>query len=147
LTRQHHRLIFGNALEKIDEKMRIYTVLDDHNKSKRRGMPPHELFGIRVVDSEQILEPYDQILTVEKINELLPQVIEVLKNFEIVIYYRGGARKTYLELIEQASRITGTHLVVFGYANMGDINKLEEIINSVKHTSKKRNYKSTDKRP
>lgn len=118
-----------------------------YKKSKELGYPFYILsakYGL--VDSEQILEPYDQILTVERINELLPQVIEVLKNFEIVIYYRGGARKTYLELIKQASRIAGAHLVVFGYANMGDINKLEEIINSVKHTSKKRNYKPTNKR-
>jgi len=41
--------VFKNALRKINGKMKIYTVLGDHDTPKRRGMPPHKLFDIRVL--------------------------------------------------------------------------------------------------
>jgi DNA repair exonuclease len=36
-------------LKKINEKMKFYCVLGDHDRPKRRGMPPHKLFEIRVL--------------------------------------------------------------------------------------------------
>lgn len=103
-----------------------------YKKSKQLGYPLYILsarYGL--VHSEEVLEPYDEILTEEKIEKLLPQVVEVLKRFDIIIYYKGGARSAYLKLIEKASNLLGIRLVVFGYANMGDINKLEDIINTL----------------
>jgi len=41
--------VFKNALKKINEKMKFYCVLGDHDRPKRRGMPPHKLFEIRVL--------------------------------------------------------------------------------------------------
>ena len=104
-----------------------------YKKSKELGYPFYILsakYGL--VHSEDILEPYDEILTEERAKDLVPQVAEVLRNFEIVVYYRGGARTMYLYLIKEASKIAGTRLVSFGYANMGDINKLEAIIQELK---------------
>jgi len=40
---------FKNALKKIDGKMKIFTVLGDHDTPKRKGMPPHKLFDIPVL--------------------------------------------------------------------------------------------------
>ncbi len=41
--------VFKNALNKIEGKMKVYTVLGDHDTPKRRGMPPHRLFEVRVL--------------------------------------------------------------------------------------------------
>ena len=38
-----------NALKRIEGKMKIFTVLGDHDTPKRRGMPPHTLFDIPVL--------------------------------------------------------------------------------------------------
>ena len=108
-----------------------------YRKSKELGYSFYILSGkYGLVDSEEVIEPYDEILSEDKIEKLFPQVAEVLKDFDIVIYYKGGARGTYLDLIKTASEFANIKLVTFGYANMGDINKLEEIINSLKHQGK-----------
>lgn len=100
-----------------------------YRQSKELGYPLFILsarYGL--VHSEEIIEPYDQILTEERIEELIPQVTEVLRKFDVIVYYRGGARRTYLEMIKRASKLANIKLVTFGYANMGDINKLKSVI-------------------
>lgn len=41
--------IFKNMMRRLNGKVRIYTVLGDHDRPKRRGMPPHKLFDLRVL--------------------------------------------------------------------------------------------------
>ncbi len=41
--------VLKSALKKIEDKMKVFTVLGDHDIPKRRGMPPHKLFDIRVL--------------------------------------------------------------------------------------------------
>ncbi|AJC71221.1 hypothetical protein X802_02825 [Thermococcus guaymasensis DSM 11113] len=104
-----------------------------YKKSRELGYPFYILsarYGL--VPAERVLEPYDEILTPSKIQELIPIVSKTLKKFDVVVYYKGGARREYLELMSIASRIANTRLVTFGYANMGDIGKLESIIELVK---------------
>jgi len=81
-----------------------------------------------LIHSDEIIEPYDQIMTKERAKELLPQVKEVLKNFDVVIFYRGGARKEYVELIEKASKKANVKVIIFGYGNMEEISKLNDIV-------------------
>jgi len=103
-----------------------------YKKSKELNIPLYILsakYGL--IHSDKIIEPYDQIMTKERIKELLPQVKEVIKNFNIVIFYRGGARKEYVELIEEASKKANVTLITFGYGNMGDVHKLENILEGV----------------
>jgi len=40
---------FKNALKRIEGKMKVFTVLGDHDTPKRRGMPPHKLFDVPVL--------------------------------------------------------------------------------------------------
>ncbi|AIG97419.1 DNA repair exonuclease [Archaeoglobus fulgidus DSM 8774] len=40
---------FKNALKKVEGKMKVFTVLGDHDTPKRRGMPPHKLFDVPVL--------------------------------------------------------------------------------------------------
>lgn len=40
--------VFKNFLNKLDGKVKIFTILGDHDAPKRRGMPPHMLFDDRI---------------------------------------------------------------------------------------------------
>ena len=41
--------VFKEALRKIDGRMKVLTVLGDHDMPRRRGMPPHKLFDVSVL--------------------------------------------------------------------------------------------------
>jgi len=69
----------------------------------------------------------------ERCQELLKQMVSILRNFDVVIYYKGGAGKVYAECIEKACNQAGISLVSFGYANMGDIKKLEKVLKNVQN--------------
>jgi hypothetical protein len=65
-----------------------------YRRSKELGIPFYVLsakYGL--VDGDQLIGPYDAVLTPKQARELLPQVISVVKNYDVVIYYKGGARK------------------------------------------------------
>jgi predicted site-specific integrase-resolvase len=102
-------------------------------KSRQLEIPFYILsakYGL--VNSETVIEPYEKKMTAQRCEELLDQIVSVLKNFDVVIYYRGGAGKVYAECIEKACQTAGVKLVSFGYANTGDINKLEEVLKNVR---------------
>lgn len=104
-----------------------------YKKAKELKVPFYILsakYGL--INSDTIIQPYDQIMTKERAQELLSQVKEELKNFEIIVFYSGGSRKEYRELVELACNELGKKLVIFGYKNMGDIRKTEKIIKKLK---------------
>ena len=103
-----------------------------YKRSKELGLPFYILsakYGL--INADSIIEPYDRIMTPERAAELLPQVKDTIKDFDLIIFYKGGARKEYRELIERACKETGTQLISFGYGNMGDIGELENILRGV----------------
>jgi len=107
-----------------------------YKKSKELGIPLYILsakYGL--INADTIIEPYDKVMTPERAAGLLPQAKEVIKNFDVIIFYKGGARKEYRELIEKACEETGTRLISFGYGNMGDIGKLDKILEEIKNGS------------
>jgi len=70
---------FKNALKKIEGKMKVFTVLGDHDIPKRRGMPPHKLFDIRVLGVGRLeWEEVDGVL-IAGISNLRGRGIELLK--------------------------------------------------------------------
>jgi len=72
--------VFKNALNKINGKMKIYTVLGDHDTPKRKGMPPHKLFDIRVLGVGRLeWEEVDGVL-IAGISNLRGRGVELLKN-------------------------------------------------------------------
>jgi len=72
--------VFKNALNKINGKIKIYTVLGDHDKPKRKGMPPHKLFDIRVLGVGRLeWEEVDGVL-IAGISNLRGRGVELLKN-------------------------------------------------------------------
>ncbi len=100
-----------------------------YKRSKELGIPFYILsakYGL--VNADTVIEPYDKVMTPERAAELLPQVKETIKGFDMIIFYKGGARKEYRELIEKACEETGTRLISFGYGNMGNIRDLDKIL-------------------
>lgn len=81
-----------------------------------------------LVDAHKVIEPYDRVMDERRARELVPSVTEKLRNYEYVIFFKGGARSSYLSCVEEACRTLGKTLVTFGYAFMGGINDLPKII-------------------
>jgi hypothetical protein len=97
---------------------------------KIAGDVPYAILSAKygLVDSEEILEPYEKVMTEAIAKKHVSRVGRVLKNYDVVVYYRGGARKTYLECLVHACRDAMVPLIVCGYANMGDIGNVSDIL-------------------
>jgi hypothetical protein len=83
-----------------------------------------------LIHSDEIIEPYESVITRERCKILLPEIIKKLTNIQPhkVVFYKGGARKEYFECVEEACRKLNKPILSFGYANMGGIKKLDEIL-------------------
>ena len=84
-----------------------------------------------LVEADRVIAPYEQVMTKERAEELVEQVMAKVKKYDYVIYYRGGARKEYLNCMREACKRVGTTLLILGYAILGGINDLEKTINSL----------------
>ncbi len=101
-----------------------------YRKSKELNIPFYILsakYGL--VNGDEVIEPYNQIMDEKQCLKLEGKIEEVLKDFEIIIYYRGGARKEYHDCLEKVARKLNKKFISFGYGNMGDIKRLEGIVN------------------
>ena len=81
-----------------------------------------------LVRAEQILAPYNRIMDEKRCQELIPKLKEILKNYDAVVYFKGGARSLYHKCLQQACDQCNVKLVSFGFANMGGINELQDKI-------------------
>ncbi len=88
-----------------------------------------------LVNGNEIIQPYNQIMNEGQCEKLKNQIEKVLENFDIIIYYKGGARKEYYNCLENITRKLNKKFISFGYGNMGDIRKLEDIINALSKRS------------
>jgi len=103
-----------------------------YKKSKELNIPFYILsakYGL--VNSDKIISPYNQIMDDNQCIKLKSQIKEVLKNFDIIIYYKGGAREIYFNCLKDVVFELNKKFIYFGYANMGDIKKIDEIIMSI----------------
>ncbi|MGQ4916064.1 MAG: DUF6884 domain-containing protein [Candidatus Asgardarchaeia archaeon] len=81
-----------------------------------------------LIHAEEVIEPYDEVMTEDKAIQLTPSVAEKLKGYDFVIFFKAGARKEYLNCIHQACKLANVNLIAFGYGNMGDVRKLPDLI-------------------
>lgn len=88
-----------------------------------------------LVKGDKVIEPYNKVMDKAQCEKLKKQMKSILRNFDIVIYYKGGARKEYLECLAAVVKELNKKFISFGYGNMGDIKKLEDIINEFSTTS------------
>ena len=85
-----------------------------------------------LVNAHRTIKPYERLMDERRAEELVPSVAEKLKNYDCVIFFRGGARKDYFFCIREACKRAAKTLVVLGYANMGGINDLPIAIELIK---------------
>jgi len=107
-----------------------------YRKSKELELPFYILsakYGL--VNGNEVIEPYNQLMDESQCEKLKKQIKNILENFEIIIYYKGGARKEYLNCLEIVAKELNKKFISFGYGNMGDIRKLEDILNGISITS------------
>lgn len=84
-----------------------------------------------LVDSQEIIENYEEILTVERYRILLPQVIDYVKRYDVIVYFKAGVSSIYFELINEASRIAKRSILHFGYGFMAEVNKIPSVISDI----------------
>ena len=85
-----------------------------------------------LVNAHETIKPYERVMDVRRTEELVPSVARKLKNYDCVIFFKGGAREVYLSCIKVACQKAGKTLVSLGYANMGGINDLPKVITFMK---------------
>ena len=78
-----------------------------------------------LIPSEKVIEPYDMWLDRERIAELLPDMVPVLKKYDKVIFFKAGAGAVYDECMKAACDRAGRPLDSFGSGFMSGIGELE----------------------
>ena len=86
-----------------------------------------------LVDSESLIKDYNEVMDLERAKVLLPRVIEYLKKYDVIVYFKAGARSEYTELIEKASIYANCSLISFGSGIMAGVNKIPEAIRAIKN--------------
>ena len=126
----------GNKKEnKPTEAGRLYKssrVRHLYKRSKELNIPFYILsakYGL--VSGDEIIQPYNQIMDKKQCESLKNKIEDILENFDIIIYYKGGARKEYYNCLENIAKKLNKKFISFGYGNMGDIGKLEDIIRGI----------------
>lgn len=88
-----------------------------------------------MVNAHEIIEPYERVLDENRVVEMIPQVTEKIRDYDCVVFFKGGARGIYLTCIAKACEKAGKSLVTFGFANMGGINDLPKILRILNRSS------------
>ena len=86
-------------------------------------------FGL--VEADRVIEPYEETLTREKAEALIPQIVQKIKGYDCVVYFRGGAGKEYFNTMKEACYCAGKNLISLGYKFMGGISELPKLIRLV----------------
>jgi hypothetical protein len=84
-----------------------------------------------LVNAHEVIDPYERFMDEQRAKELVPSVAKRLREYDYVIFFKGGARKAYFSCIRAACNKAGRVLVAFGYAHMGGINDLPKILKSL----------------
>lgn len=85
-----------------------------------------------LIKSDEIISQYTDVMNEEKAKKFAHIVARKLTGYDVVIYFRGGAREAYLKCIKEACVIAKKPLIVVGYAHLGGINDLPRIIQEAK---------------
>ncbi|NPA41993.1 MAG: hypothetical protein GXO18_06940 [Aquificae bacterium] len=104
-----------------------------HRKAKELNLPFYILsakYGL--ISGEEVIEPYDKVMTDKACRELENQIKAVLSKYDTIIFYKGGARREYYNCIKRIADSLGKRFISFGYANMGDIGKLKSILEELR---------------
>lgn len=77
---------------------------------------------------DRVIKDYEKILDSKGVKKLIPQVTEFIKIYDLIVFFKGGSRGEYRDLIKSASEMANKPLVMIGNRNQEDIGKLEELL-------------------
>lgn len=77
---------------------------------------------------DTVIKHYEAILDSKGAKKLLPKVIDFIKDYDAVIFFKGGSRQEYRDLIKQAASEINKPIILIGNRNQEDIGKLREVI-------------------
>ncbi len=102
-----------------------------YKKSRELGFPFYILsaeYGL--IDANMVVKPYEKKMDETRCKELKEKIEKTLRKLgpSLVVFYKGGSPKIYVECIENVCKELGIEFKTFGFANMGGINKIEQII-------------------
>ncbi len=83
-------------------------------------------YGLLYPDT--IIKNYEQILDSKGMKKLLPKIIDFISKYEIIVFFKGGSREEYRELMKQAADAVHKPLILIGNRNQEDIGKIEELL-------------------
>lgn len=89
-----------------------------------------------LVDSQMVIEDYDDILTPERAEILLPRIADYIKKYDVIVYFKAGASALYFELIREAAELAKRPIVHFGYGYMAEVNEIPGVILEIKEDPK-----------
>ena len=100
-----------------------------YRRSKELGVPFFILsaqYGL--VPGDEVIKPYERVMNPQRCKELKEQIVKVLKDFDAVVYFRGGARKDYYDCLKEAAEEAGVEFLSFGRGNMEGIGLLPKVL-------------------
>lgn len=77
---------------------------------------------------DRIIKDYEQVLDSRGMHKLMPQVTEFIDKYELIVFFKGGSREEYRELIKNASDAINKPLILIGNRNQEDIGKIGELL-------------------
>lgn len=84
-----------------------------------------------LIKADKVIRPYEAIMDEERAKKFVKQATKMINRYDYVVYFKGGARKEYLDCIKEACQNAGKTLIVLGYANMGGINDIPRVLQQV----------------
>ncbi len=77
-----------------------------------------------LIHSGQTIKDYESVMTEERVAELFDEVKDFIKPYGAVVFFKGGARQEYADLIENVCEWLGIRLFLIGYNIMADIDRI-----------------------
>lgn len=77
-----------------------------------------------LIEADREIEPYNAVMDSKKCRKLKDQIKRALKNYDTVVFFKGGARKDYYQCLKEACEEAGVKLISFGSGNMKGIKEL-----------------------
>ena len=96
----------------------------------RRGMSDMYILSSEygLVGAKKIIEPYDRIMDEKLARELVPSVMDKLRNYDYVVFFNGGSRRAYLSCIKETCERLNKPLIQVGYARTGGVKDIPRIL-------------------
>jgi len=81
-----------------------------------------------LIDVFNIIEPYEIIMNEKRALKLIPLIVNIIKKYNYIVFFKGGSNNNYLTCIKGACKKARIVLITLGFANMGGINDLSLVI-------------------